>query len=198
MRMLPEDVAEGVPPAHRAAPCARGHDARESYWEVRQSGKAQWRCRACRRQHGAGWRKAHPELVKARRERQVSQWGKRPTALTPEDAAEALRRLAARSVTNTETGCREWIGAKSGGHGRVCYQGHVWLTHRLAWVAFRGPIPDGFALDHLCRAKACLEPGHLRITTPENSSRNRDQPPGRLGVLWRRYEGTPGALLIRQ
>lgn len=190
--MPPDEVADGVPPEHRAAPCANGHDPLESY---RYGSK--WRCRGCRNGQASRWRKANPELVRARRARQAAKW-KRPTALTPDDATEALRRLAARSVTNTETGCREWTGAKTRGHGMIRFRGSAWLTHRLAWAAFCGPIPDGFVLDHLCRAKACLEPGHLRITTPENNSRNRAAPPGRLGILWRRYERTPDALLIRQ
>jgi len=28
-----------------------------------------------------------------------------------------------------------------------------------------GPIPDGLVLDHLCRVRACVRPGHLEAVT---------------------------------
>lgn len=39
------------------------------------------------------------------------------------------------------------------------------LTHRVTYEMFRGPIPDGLVLDHLCRVPACCWPGHLEPVT---------------------------------
>jgi len=47
-----------------------------------------------------------------------------------------------------------------------------WLTHRLAYTAWVGPIPDGLVIDHLCEVKACCNPAHLSLATNrENTQR---------------------------
>lgn len=38
-------------------------------------------------------------------------------------------------------------------------------AHRFAYTACVGPIPGGLVLDHLCRVKACVRPGHLEPVT---------------------------------
>lgn len=55
-------------------------------------------------------------------------------------------------------GCWEWTAAKMPmGYGR--FDGK--LAHRLAYELLVGPIPDGLVIDHLCRNKSCVNPGHL-------------------------------------
>ena len=45
-------------------------------------------------------------------------------------------------------------------------------AHRLAWAWLRGPIPDGYEVDHLCRVKLCVNPAHLEpVTKAENIRR---------------------------
>lgn len=40
------------------------------------------------------------------------------------------------------------------------------------YEAFVGPIPDGLQLDHLCRNRGCINPGHLEpVTNRENARR---------------------------
>lgn len=75
----------------------------------------------------------------------------------------------------TPTGCWEWQGAKSGsGYGCVGMNGRKVATHRLAYIWFVGPIPDGLELDHLCRNIICCNPEHLEaVTRAENQRRRR-------------------------
>jgi len=39
------------------------------------------------------------------------------------------------------------------------------LTHRVAYAAYRGDIPDGLTVDHICRNRRCINPMHLRLLT---------------------------------
>jgi len=37
--------------------------------------------------------------------------------------------------------------------------------HRVVWEAINGPIPNGLTIDHLCRVRNCINPGHLEVVT---------------------------------
>lgn len=50
--------------------------------------------------------------------------------------------------------------------------GKLCLTHRVAWELFRGKIPAGMMIDHLCRVTLCCNPKHLEpVTAKENVAR---------------------------
>ena len=38
-------------------------------------------------------------------------------------------------------------------------------AHRAAWEFYRGPIPEGLVIDHICRVRSCVNPDHLRVVT---------------------------------
>ena len=58
----------------------------------------------------------------------------------------------------TPADCWIWPRAKTGsGYGN--HEGRV--VHRITYETFRGPIPDGFDLHHVCRNRACANPWHL-------------------------------------
>lgn len=38
-------------------------------------------------------------------------------------------------------------------------------AHRLSWLLFRGPIPNGLEPDHTCRIRKCVNPAHLELVT---------------------------------
>jgi hypothetical protein len=48
------------------------------------------------------------------------------------------------------------------------------LAHRRAYELFKGEIPKGMTLDHLCRIRCCVNPDHLDpVTNAENHARGR-------------------------
>lgn len=49
---------------------------------------------------------------------------------------------------------------------------HVTLCHRVIWNWFRGPIPKGMTVDHMCKTRRCVRLQHLRlIPNLENARR---------------------------
>lgn len=42
-------------------------------------------------------------------------------------------------------------------------------AHRVVYEELVGPIPEGLQLDHLCRERACVHPGHLEPVTPRQN-----------------------------
>ena len=80
-------------------------------------------------------------------------------------------RILKHSEAVTESGCWIWMGMMGvRGYGRV-YEGggraapHFTSAHRLSYRAFRGDIPQGLVLDHLCRVRCCVNPWHLEAVT---------------------------------
>ena len=48
-------------------------------------------------------------------------------------------------------------------------------SHRWAHEHLVGPIPEGLQIDHLCRVRSCVNPGHLEpVTNRENLRRGHE------------------------
>lgn len=84
-----------------------------------------------------------------------------------------LRGLPVANVTFEDRGFASpcWIW-----QGRVNAKGYAIhrsaRVHRSIYVEFKGAIPDGLTLDHLCRVKNCVNPDHLEpVTAAENARR---------------------------
>lgn len=91
------------------------------------------------------------------------------------------RKRARRGASNIEriqfyarpdsNGCWIWSGCISGdGYGVVWVAPKNRKAHRVAYEEFVGPIPDGLALDHLCRVRRCVNPAHLEPVTNRTNS----------------------------
>lgn len=78
-------------------------------------------------------------------------------------------------VPEPNTGCWLWTGAlDTGGYGRFNIGGEVLdCAHRVSFKLFKGKIPDGYDIDHLCRVRCCVNPDHLEaVTRRENLRRS--------------------------
>jgi hypothetical protein len=60
------------------------------------------------------------------------------------------------------------------GYGQVHFEGRQQGAHRMFYTKFRGEIPPGFEVDHLCFVPSCVNPEHLEAVTPQvNKQRQR-------------------------
>lgn len=90
------------------------------------------------------------------------------------EALDLARLRLTASVVVDAAGC--WLWQKrltqapdGGGYGKFWWNvpGHSenWLAHRAAWVIYRGLIPAGLTIDHLCNVRRCVNPAHLQLAT---------------------------------
>lgn len=81
-------------------------------------------------------------------------------------------RLIERTVFGA-TECWHWRGVtNSFGYGRFSYEGRTQVAHRLSYVAFRGPIPEGMSVLHKCDNPSCINPEHLWLGTYTDNRRD--------------------------
>jgi hypothetical protein len=68
-----------------------------------------------------------------------------------------------------------WPGFADHGYGKIgnwpISRNSVYV-HRVAYEDKVGPIPEGLVVDHICRVRNCVNPGHLEaVTQAENIRR---------------------------
>lgn len=70
--------------------------------------------------------------------------------------------------------CWTWAGSiHAHGYGVFSFQGREVKAHRMSYELFSGPIPEGMMIDHQCRNRSCVNPGHLSTVTEKLNSENR-------------------------
>lgn len=95
-----------------------------------------------------------------------------------------------RKVDKTQE-CWIWNGAKTrSGYGNCYFNGQYMRAHRVSFeLANPGIDIAGLYIDHLCHVPACVNPAHLRATTPKQNQENRagaqcNSSSGVRGVRW--------------
>lgn len=86
-------------------------------------------------------------------------------------------RLLARRSIDSETGCWNYTGSIfPNGYGQFYFDGMSRGAHRVAYILWRGPIPDGLVIDHLCRNPRCFNPDHLEAVSQRENTMRGDTP----------------------
>ena len=49
-------------------------------------------------------------------------------------------------------------------------------AHRVSYLHFRGAIPNGLQIDHLCKIKSCVNPWHLEVVTQQENIKRSSRP----------------------
>lgn len=77
-----------------------------------------------------------------------------------------------RTVADPDTHCWLWRGLRNrDGYGVVRIDYRPKMLHRVMYEHFLGDIPDGLFIDHLCRVRHCINPGHLEVVTVAENNR---------------------------
>lgn len=78
-------------------------------------------------------------------------------------------RFMTKVVFEPSCGCWIWSAAGCPGYGQFGIGSRDHKAHIVSYVHFKGPIPAGKEIDHICRLKCCVNPDHLRaVTRAEN------------------------------
>lgn len=85
----------------------------------------------------------------------------------PKPSYEDVLRRRIRAKVKIVNGCWIWQRAinKVTGYSHISAYGKSTTAHRLSYRLFKGEIPEGTEIDHLCRVRACCNPDHLEAVT---------------------------------
>lgn len=93
-----------------------------------------------------------------------------PSGRVSRDASLADRLIL--GSVRTANGCWEYPTSLKTGYAVLSYGGKTLQVHVWSHLAFIGPIPKGYEVDHLCFNRGCCNPMHLEaVTRAENNRR---------------------------
>jgi predicted XRE-type DNA-binding protein len=117
--------------------------------------------------------------------------------MTPEMLNEAAKRVFSQCVRKGE--CLEWRGnwVTHNGYGRVTFKQKKLLTHRIAYEAYKGPIPTEMQVMHSCDNRRCCNPDHLSIGTGQDNTNDR-KAKDRLGFKIKTADAIEIVRLVRE
>lgn len=112
-----------------------------------------------------------------------------PGHMVPLNRSENVNRRTYKTVVDQiksnilidQNGC--WVWQKNlnkDGYAHMFHQKKTLRVHRVSYKIFKGPIPSGLDIDHLCRNQRCVNPDHLEAVTTKENIRRSSAPGGRL------------------
>lgn len=74
-----------------------------------------------------------------------------------------LERFEEKYIPEPNSGCWLWLAMTNGfGYGQFKLSTNERVVaHRFSYQVYKGEIPEGKELDHLCRVRCCVNPDHL-------------------------------------
>jgi len=139
--------------------CIRGHAFTEANTIARGRNRA---CRECQRQ-------AVRESQRRRRAKQAEARVPYPRKLIKDFTPTDYR-------VDPTTGCwvrQRYLGVE--GYALKRRDGKKIPAHRYYYEMYRGSIPAGLMMDHLCRNRVCVNPYHLEPVTAKENAARRDR-----------------------
>lgn len=80
-------------------------------------------------------------------------------------------KLERRREIDPITGCWNWTGRIEDGYGKVALSSRYTSVHKASFELWKGRVPNGTELDHLCRNRRCFNPDHLEPVTHQENVR---------------------------
>ncbi len=65
--------------------------------------------------------------------------------------------------------CWNWAGAIRATYGEIGFGKKTYRVHRVMFEWFKGEIPKGLTIDHLCNNRLCVNPDHLILSTQKDN-----------------------------
>lgn len=76
-------------------------------------------------------------------------------------------------IPDRRADCWEWTGTRNGnGYGRAWMDSKWVAAHRHSYIQFKGPVPDGLHVRHLCHNRLCCNPDHLDVGTAKENAQD--------------------------
>lgn len=72
-------------------------------------------------------------------------------------------------VEKVPYGCWLFKGSLRSGYGRIQVNKKLESVHRISWIIYRGPIPEGLFVLHHCDVRNCINPDHLFLGTKKDN-----------------------------
>lgn len=70
-----------------------------------------------------------------------------------------------KKTTKTPT-CWIWTGSMNAyGYGVFSLNKKMNMAHRFSWELVNGKIPKDLQIDHICKARNCVNPSHMELVT---------------------------------